>query len=100
MTYEKYEEILDRLVENKEIVSYEDNCKDNINYSIKFTRANLESLDDKALIKLLKLEESETENFNTLDEDGKLKNFDSVEDIIQYFINFRLKYYQLREALS
>jgi len=97
MTYEKYEEILDRLVENKEIVSYEDNCKDNIDYAIKFTRANLESLDDKALIKLLKLEESETENFNTLDENGKLKNFDSVEDIIQYFINFRLKYYQLRK---
>ena len=97
MTYEKYEEILDRLVENKEIVSYEDNCKDNIDYTIKFTRANLESLDDTALIKLLKLEESETENFNTLDENGKLKIFDSVEDIIQYFINFRLKYYQLRK---
>jgi DNA topoisomerase II len=97
MTYEKYEEILDKLVENKEIVSYEDNCKDNIDYTIKFTRANLESLDDTALIKLLKLEESETENFNTLDENGKLKIFESVEDIIQYFINFRLKYYQLRK---
>lgn len=97
MTYEKYEEILDKLVENKEIVSYEDNCKDNIDYTIKFTRSNLESLDDTSLIKLLKLEESETENFNTLDENGKLKIFDSVEDIIQYFINFRLKFYQVRK---
>lgn len=97
MTYEKYEEILDKLVDNKDIVSYEDNCKDNIDYTIKFTRATLESLDDSSIIKLLKLEESETENFNTLDENGKLKIFDSVEDIIQYFINFRLKYYQVRK---
>jgi DNA topoisomerase-2 len=97
MTYEKYEEILDRLVDSKDIVSYEDNCKDNIDYTIKFTRATLESLDDSSIIKLLKLEESETENFNTLDENGKLKIFDSVEDIIQYFINFRLKYYQVRK---
>ncbi len=97
MTYEKYEEILDKLVDNKDIVSYEDNCKDNIDYTIKFTRADLEILDDDKLVKLLKLEESETENFNTLDENGKLKIFESVEDIIIYFVNFRLGYYQLRK---
>jgi DNA gyrase/topoisomerase IV subunit A len=97
MTYEKYEEILDKLVDNKDIVSYEDNCKDNIDYTIKFTRADLEVLDDEKIIKLLKLEESETENFNTLDENGKLKIFDSVEDIIKYFVDFRLGYYQIRK---
>ena len=35
MTYEKYEDILDRLVESKLISSYDDNCKDNINYTIR-----------------------------------------------------------------
>ena len=97
MTYEKYEEILDRLVENKEIVSYEDNCKDNIDYTLKFTRNILETTDDEKLFKLLKLEESETENFNTLDETGKLKIFERVEDIIKYFVDFRLSYYQIRK---
>jgi len=97
LTYEKYEEILDKLVDNKDIVSYDDNCKDNIDYTIKFTRDDLEKLDDEKLIKLLKLEESETENFTTLDETGKLKIFERVEDIISYFVNFRLGYYQKRK---
>jgi len=97
MTYEKYEEILDKLVENKDIVSYDDNCKDNIDYTIKFTRTILDRLDDEKIIKLLKLEESETENLTTLDENGKLKLFDTVEDIVKYFVQFRLTYYQKRK---
>lgn len=97
MTYEKYEEILDKLVENKDIVSYDDNCKDNIDYTIKFTRSDLEKLDDDKLIRLLKLEESSTEIYSTLDENGKLKIFDSITDIIKYFVEFRLKYYHKRK---
>jgi len=97
MTYEKYEEILDKLVDNKDIVSYDDNCKDNIDYTIKFTRAELEKLDDEKLIKLLKLEEASTEIFSTLDEFGKLKIFDNSSDIIKYFVNFRLTYYHKRK---
>jgi DNA topoisomerase-2 len=97
LTYERYEEILDKLVDNKDIVSYDDNCKDNIDYTIKFTRSDLEKLDDVKLIKLLKLEESETENFTTLDENGKLKIFEKVDDIIRYFVQFRLEYYKKRK---
>jgi DNA topoisomerase-2 len=97
MTYEKYEEILDKLVDNKDIVSYDDNCKDNVDYTIKFNRVTLESLDDTALIKLLKLEESSTEIFTTLDEYGKLKIFETSEEIIEYFTKFRLDYYSIRK---
>jgi DNA gyrase/topoisomerase IV subunit A len=97
MTYEKYEELLDKLVDDKLIVSYDDNCKDNIDYTIKFTRVDLEKLDDEKLIKLLKLEESSTEIFSTLDENGKLMIFENTSDIIKYFVNFRLKYYHKRK---
>jgi DNA topoisomerase-2 len=97
MTYEKYEEILDKLVEDKVIVSYDDNCKDNIDYVIKVTRLDLEKWDDEKLIKTLKLEEASTEIYSTLDEFGKLKIFDSVSDIITYFVNFRLQYYHRRK---
>lgn len=97
LTYEKYEEILDKLVDDKVIVSYDDNCKDNIDYTIKFTRADLEKLDDDKLVKLLKLEETSTEIYSTLDEFGKLKIFESTTDIIEYFVNFRLTYYHKRK---
>lgn len=97
MTYEKYEEILDKLVDNKDIVSYDDNCKDNINYIIKFTRYDLEKLDDDRIYKLLKLEESQTEIFTTLDENGKLKIFESCNEIIKYFVDIRLIYYHKRK---
>jgi len=98
MTYEKYEDILDKLVDDKIIVSYDDNCKDNIDYVIKFTRADLENLDDEKLIKILKLEESSTEIFSTLDESGKLKIFETSEEIIEYFVKFRLTYYDKRKG--
>ena len=97
MTYEKYEDILDKLVDDKVIVTYDDNCKDNIDYTIKFTRSDLEKLDEEKLIKLLKLEESSTEIFSTLDEFGKLMIFENTSDIIKYFVNFRLKYYHKRK---
>ena len=97
LTYEKYEEILDKLVDDKLIVSYDDNCKDNIDYTIKFTRSDLEKLDDDRLVKLLKLEETSTEIYSTLDESGKLMIFESTTDIIEYFVNFRLTYYHKRK---
>lgn len=97
MTYEKYEDILDKLVDSKDITSYEDNCKDNIDYTIKFSRSYLSNVDDDKLVKILKLEETSTEIYTTLDESGKLKIFESTPDIIEYFINFRLEYYNKRK---
>jgi DNA topoisomerase-2 len=97
MTYEKYEELLEKLCDNKDIVSYDDNCKDNVDYVIKFTRADLEKATDDKLIKMFKLEESSTEIFSTLDENGKLKIFENSSDIIRYFVEFRLKYYHKRK---
>jgi DNA topoisomerase-2 len=97
MTFEKYETILDSLVDNKTIVSYEDNCKDSINYTIKFTRESLATLNEEKLFKILKLEENETEIFTTLDERGKLKIFERDSDIVNYFVEFRLNYYFKRK---
>lgn len=97
MTYEKYEDILDKLVDDKIIVSYENNCKDSIDYTIKMTRSDLEKYSEDDLFKLLKLEEYSTEIYSTLDENGKLKIFENIPDIINYFVNFRLTYYVKRK---
>ena len=98
MTYEKYEDILDLLVESKAIVSYEDNCKDSIDYTVKFTRESLSQLTEEKLLRTLKLEETETEIFTTLDETGKLRIFETSKDIIEYFVKFRLTYYIKRKV--
>jgi DNA topoisomerase-2 len=43
------------------------------------------------------MNERETENFTTLDETGRLKIFENAEEIISYFVNFRLSYYEIRK---
>jgi DNA topoisomerase-2 len=98
MTFEKYEDLLDKLCDSKEIVSYDDNCKDSIEYIIKFTRADLDKHNDEKLIKMFKLEEASTEIFSTLDENGKLLIFEKTSEIIEYFVAFRLSYYHKRKA--
>jgi len=97
MTYEKYEILLDKLCDKKEIISYEDNCKDNVDYTIKFKRSELKKLTDENIVKLLKLEETSHEIFSTLDENGELKLFESSKEIVKYFVDFRLKYYDKRK---
>lgn len=97
MTYEKYEDHLEKLLQEKEISSYEDNCKDNVNYIIKIKRSILSKMNNKQIIKLLKLEEKSTEIFSTLDENGELRIFESSDEIIKYFVKFRLKYYHKRK---
>ena len=97
MTFEKYEQILDDLVDRKIINSYDNNCKDNIDYVVKMSRDSLSKMSDEDLIKVLKLEEYKTEIFTTLDEFGKLKIFESAEYLLQYFVNFRITFYDKRK---
>ena len=44
------------------------------------------------------MREQETENITTLDETGKLKIFDRAEDLVTYFVKFRLGYYVKRKT--
>lgn len=97
-TYEKYEQHLESLVEKGIVTSYEDNSSEKIHYILKFSRAALVKLiEDDKLPHLLKMRESEGEILTTLDENGQLKIFDRAEDIVTYFVNFRLGYYEKRK---
>ena len=97
--YEKYEAHLDGLVEKGIIASYDDHSSDRVHYVLKFPRANLaEILKKDRLSDLLRMREQEGENLTTLDENGKLRVFDRAEEIVKYFVEFRLGYYEKRKA--
>lgn len=98
VTYEKFDQHLIDLEDSRRIASYENNCKSNINYVLKFRREDLKTLNDSARLKrLLKMEERQTENFTVLDEFGRLKIFSSASEIIEYFVKFRLSFYEKRK---
>jgi DNA topoisomerase-2 len=98
MTYQKYESLLNSLCDKGHIATYDDNCKKNIDYTIKFQRVELQERIKKGQLEnLLKLIENETENLTCLDENGKLIIFKSVTELINYFVNFRLSYYSKRK---
>lgn len=98
MTYQKYESNLNILLERNHIANYDDNCKKNIDYEIKFNRTALSDRIKKGQLEgLLKLVENETENLTCLDENGKLIIFKTVNELITYFVNFRLSYYEKRK---
>lgn len=100
--YDAYVETLDKLVEDKVIVDYVDKCDpktDEILFEIKTTREfSKEHRDDNEyLLKTFKLIKPFTENFNCIDENNRVREFKSAEEIIDAFISIRLEYYQKRK---
>lgn len=97
-TYEKYEAHLDSLVEKNVLSSYDDHSSDRVRYVLKFPRAGLaDILKRDKMNDVLKMRESEGENLTTLDETGGLRIFESAEDVVRYFVKFRLGFYGKRK---
>ncbi|URC15239.1 DNA gyrase/topoisomerase [Paraglaciecola Antarctic GD virus 1] len=92
---EKYVQMLDTLEESGKIISYLDECDSKgFNFTIKLKR-NLKWT-ESMIVKTFKLQTRFTENITTLDEHGKLKIFDCAEDLVRYFVEFKLKFLQKR----
>lgn len=99
MTFQKYEAHLNSLQDRGIIHSYDDNSTNGINYTLKFPRATLADLIKKGkLDQTLKMTETQTENLTCLNELGKLILFDDVSQVVEYFVNFRLSFYDKRKA--
>lgn len=98
ITFEKYEEYLDSLIDKKVIVDYENNSSSGVDYVLKFTRAALKELiDANKLESVLRVNSSETEIIISVDENDRLLQFERAEDIIPYFCKFRLSWYEKRK---
>lgn len=99
MTFQKYEVHLNSLLEKGTIYSYDDNSSNGIHYTIKFARATLADLTARGkLDQTLKMVETETENLTCLNEHGKLIIFDNIAQVVEYFVGFRLGFYDKRKA--
>lgn len=101
MEYDKYIEHLDKLCDDKVIIDYDDKCdtkKDNILFEIKTTREFTKKHEDiESLNKVFKLVKSLPENFTCIDENSRAKQFETIQDVLDNFIDIRLKFYQKRK---
>lgn len=101
MEYQKYITILDKLCEDKVIVDYDDCCEpktDTILFKVKTTRQFTNQNDTPAkLEKVFKLARGLAENLNCIDENNRVREFGSVEEILDAYIDVRLKFYGKRK---
>ena len=94
MELSKYIQILDDLEDNGIINSYEDHSE---NDSFKFIIKVKNSLDIEKLKQKLKLVTKITENYTVIDENNRVKEFQNANEILEYYIEIRLEYYQKRK---
>lgn len=99
--YSKYCEFLDKLCEDNVIVDYDDKCDpktNNIMFEIKTTRAFTSAHEDtESLYKVFRLVKPISENLNCIDENNRIREFSSIKEIINSFIELRLSFYNKRK---
>ena len=88
---EKYFNILDKMLSKNEINDFEDCCDENgFKFIVKLDKdAHVKCTEDP--ITYFKLSKSITENYNALDEKGKIIQFNNKNEIIQRFVKFRVE---------
>lgn len=101
MEYQKYVELLDKLEENGTIQDYDDRCDpktDRILFEIKTTREFTRKHDkERSVYEAFKLVKSLPETLCCIDENNRVREFSSVKEILDAFIEIRLKYYKARK---
>lgn len=99
--YQKYVEFLDKLCENGTIQDYDDKCDpktDAILFNIKTTREfTKKHEDERHLYETLHLVKSLPETLCCIDENNRVCEFGSIQEILDAFIELRLKYYDKRK---
>lgn len=89
---EKFIKVLNKLEDKKIITSYVDNSiNDDFNIEVRFSK----NVDDIDIYRVLKLYQYETYNLTCIKSD-KIKTYTNVYDIIEDFIEWRLRLYDLR----
>lgn len=94
-----YLNVLDDLEDNKVITSYRDKSEnDNFLFEISIPSKTLKTWNDETLMTKLKLVKKVTENYTVIDENNKIKVFESAKEILDQYIAVKLKHMALRKA--
>ncbi|KAI8393721.1 DNA topoisomerase [Radiomyces spectabilis] len=81
------------------ILDYSNNSTDSaVEFTIDMDNTNLNKAEDIGLLKVLKITSSiSTNNIVCFDKDGKIKKYETPEQVLREFYDLRLEYYQLRK---
>jgi DNA topoisomerase-2 len=91
-----YREVLNALEEKGIIKDYSDDSKESFTlFTIKCPRETTTNSYEE-LLKIFKLVARETENVTVWLDNGRLKKFDSVDDLLTWFVKFRTGKYEVR----
>lgn len=99
--YVNYCKFLDKLEEDGIIQSWKDLCDPKTNellFEVKTTREFTRThTDNESLLKVFHLIKPFTECFNCIDENNRVREFKSIQEILDAFIDIRLSFYQKRK---
>lgn len=99
--YQKYVEYLDKLCDTNVIVDYEDKCDpktDKICFEIKTTREFTKRYpDDRSLYEVFHLIKSLPETLCCIDRENRAREFSSIKEILDDYIEYRYKFYTNRK---
>lgn len=91
----KYVELLEKLKDKGKITDYEDRCSsEGFEFEVKLAK-NF-TANDENIIKEFQLRKKLNENITVIDQNGKLRIFDSAEDLLKEFCDYRLSMYEER----
>jgi DNA gyrase/topoisomerase IV subunit A len=94
---ESYVSILDKLEEDGDIVSYEDQCdKTGFCFEVKLKQTGSSNWTDEKIISKFKLSKSLTENLTVIGFDGKLREYNDERVLVKDFCDYRLGILQKR----
>lgn len=94
-----YLDVLDTLEEKKVIQSYVDKSEDdNFLFEVTIPSKTLKDSTDDELLQMLKLVKRVSENYTVIDENNKIRIFESALDILNHFVKVKLEYITKRKA--
>ena len=106
LTFNDFEAMLNKYVESNYIKDWKDYSKNGqINYIIQFETGKMkgelgdENIDTRLPNKFKLIKKVPTDNLWVIDENKKVKHFLTPNDLIKYFVDFRLKKYNDRKTL-
>jgi len=94
---EGYVKVLDKLEDDGDIVSYEDLCdKSGFKFTVKLKLASSAKWNDAKIISKFKLSKVLSQNCTVIDQDGKLREYNDVRELVKDFCDYRFGVLQKR----